>query len=72
MNRLLLRTLAAGAAGFAAASIYRQWKAAQPPAPRRQRVPLETWENEGGAVPEPSTPASDVSAGRADERGSTL
>ena len=52
MNRLLTRLLWA-AAGFAVAALYRQWmsQAAQP----HHRHMLETWENEGGALPEPAT-----------------
>jgi len=52
MNRLLVR-LAWAAAGFAVAAMYREWKA-QAGLPRH-RHPLETWENEGGALPEPVT-----------------
>jgi hypothetical protein len=54
MSRLLTR-LAWMAVGFAAAAIYREWQA-QGTHPRHQV--LETWENEGGALPEPAT-ASD-------------
>jgi hypothetical protein len=50
--RGLLRSLAFAAAGFAVASLYRQWTAAQQHAPQRHRVPLETWEGEGGALPD--------------------
>lgn len=53
MNRLL-RGLALAATGAAALSIYRQLRHRGPEASRR-RHPLETWENEGGAVPPPDT-----------------
>ena len=49
MNRLL-RGIALAAAGAAAMSLYRQWQ--QMPAGPRRRHHLETWENEGGALPE--------------------
>lgn len=49
MNRLL-RGIALAAAGAAAMSLYRQWQ--RMPDGQRRRHHLETWENEGGAVPE--------------------
>ena len=49
MNRLL-RGIALAAAGAAAMSLYRQWQ--QMPDGHRRRHHLETWENEGGALPE--------------------
>ena len=52
MNRLLTRLLWA-AAGLAVAALYRQWTS-RPHTPAHQQV-LETWENEGGALPEPAT-----------------
>ena len=52
MNRLL-RSVVLAAAGLAVASLYRQSKLQR--APSRHRLPLESWENEGGAVPD-STP----------------
>jgi hypothetical protein len=48
MNRLL-RGIALAAAGAAAMSLYRQWQQL-PDAKRRHH--LETWENEGGALPD--------------------
>lgn len=50
----ILRSLIFAAAGFAAASLYRQWSAAGAAA-RKHRHPLDRWENEGGALPEVST-----------------
>jgi len=47
----LIRSLAFAAAGFAAAALYRQWADDRKSSPRRQRHPLENWENEGGALP---------------------
>ena len=49
MNRLL-RGIALAAAGAAAMSLYRQWQ--RMPEGQRRRHHLETWENEGGALPE--------------------
>jgi len=49
MNRLL-RGVALVAAGAAAMSLYRQWQ--RLPHGQRRRHHLDTWENEGGAVPE--------------------
>ena len=49
MNRLL-RGIALAAAGAAAMSLYRQWQ--QLPDGKRRRHHLETWENEGGALPD--------------------
>ena len=49
MNRLL-RGVALVAAGAAAMSLYRQWQ--RIPDGQRRRHHLDTWENEGGAVPE--------------------
>ena len=49
MNRLL-RGIALVAAGAAAMSLYRQWQ--QMPEGGRRRHHLETWENEGGALPD--------------------
>jgi hypothetical protein len=48
----LVRSLVFAAAGFAAASLYRQWTNDQRTSPRRHRHPLENWENEGGALPD--------------------
>ena len=48
MNRLL-RGIAFAAAGAAAMSLDRQW---QRLADGQRRHHLETWENEGGALPE--------------------
>ena len=48
MNRLL-RGIALVAAGAAAMSLYRQWQ--RLPEGTRRRHHLETWENEGGALP---------------------
>ena len=48
----LVRSLVFAAAGFAAASLYRQWAGNQRGLPRRQKPPLENWENEGGALPD--------------------
>jgi len=48
----LVRSLVFAAAGFAAASLYRQWAGNQRGLPRRQKHPLENWENEGGALPD--------------------
>ena len=50
--RNLIRNLVFAAAGFAAASLYRQWANDRRSGPRRQRHPLENWENEGGALPD--------------------
>jgi hypothetical protein len=50
--RSLIRNLVVAAAWFAAASLYRQWANDRRSSPRRQRHPLENWENEGGALPE--------------------
>jgi len=50
--RSVIRSLVFAAAGFAAASLYRQWSDERRAAPRRHRHPLENWENEGGALPE--------------------
>jgi hypothetical protein len=49
MNRLL-RGIALAAVSAAAMSLYRQWQ--QLPDGKRRRQHLETWENEGGALPE--------------------
>ena len=48
----VIRSLVFAAAGFAAASLYRQWADDRQAALRRPRHPLENWENEGGALPE--------------------
>jgi hypothetical protein len=48
----LIRSLVFAAAGFAAASLYRQWTNDRRSSPRRLRPPLENWENEGGALPD--------------------
>ena len=48
----IVRSLVFAAAGFAAASLYRQWAHDRQALPRRQRHPLENWENEGGALPD--------------------
>jgi hypothetical protein len=48
----LVRSLVFAAAGFAAASMYRQWADGQQPSRRRHKMPLENWENEGGALPD--------------------
>jgi len=48
----LVRSLVFAAAGFAAASFYRQWAGNHRGLPRRQKHPLENWENEGGALPD--------------------
>ena len=48
----LVRSLVFAAAGFAAASLYRQWAGNQRGLPRRHKHPLESWENEGGALPD--------------------
>ena len=48
----LVRSLVFAAAGFVAASLYRQWMNDQRSLPRRPRHPLENWENEGGALPD--------------------
>ena len=53
--RRLVRTFAAAAIGFAAASLYRQWQEADRSGAKRRRHHLETWENEGGALPIPAT-----------------
>ena len=58
MNRLL-RSIALAAAGAAAMSLYRQWQ--QMPERQRRRHHLETWENEGGALPD-SAPQPDADA----------
>ena len=58
MNRLL-RGIALAAAGAAAMSLYRQWQ--QLPDAKRRRHHLETWENEGGALPNGAAqPEADV------------
>ena len=49
MNRLL-RGIALAAAGAAAMSLYRHWQGLSDGARRRHH--LETWENEGGALPD--------------------
>ena len=59
MNRLL-RALAFAATGAAALSIYRQLSQRGAGDTSRRRHPLETWENEGGAVPLPNTAAVDA------------
>jgi len=48
----LFRSLVFAAAGFVAASLYRQWTDDRRSSPRRPRHPLENWENEGGALPD--------------------
>ena len=48
----IVRSVVFAAAGFAAASVYRQWARDRRALARRQRHPLENWENEGGALPE--------------------
>jgi len=48
----LVRSLVFAAAGFAAASLYRQWAGNPRGLQRRQKHPLENWENEGGALPD--------------------
>jgi hypothetical protein len=48
----LVRSLVFAAAGFAAASLYRQLANERKALPRRQRHPLENWENEGGSLPD--------------------
>jgi hypothetical protein len=50
--RSLIRSLVFAAAGFAAASLYRQWSSDRRASPRGHRHPLENWENEGGALPD--------------------
>ena len=50
--KTLVRSLVLAAAGFAAASLYRQWADGQQPSRRRRKLPLENWENEGGALPD--------------------
>ena len=58
MNRLL-RGIALAAAGAAAMSLYSQWQ--RMPDGQRRRHHLETWENEGGAVPQSlRQPVADV------------
>jgi hypothetical protein len=58
MNRLL-RGIALAAAGAAAMSLYRQWQ--RMPEAQRRRQHLESWENEGGALPEGAPkPEADV------------
>jgi hypothetical protein len=52
--RRVLSALTLAATTFAATTLYRQWKArGSKPAARPHA--LETWENEGGAVPEHRT-----------------
>jgi hypothetical protein len=63
MNRLV-RTLAAAALGFAAASIYRQWRDSGRAGALPRRHHLETWENEGGAL---TTPVSSEGVRRTPE-----
>jgi hypothetical protein len=65
MSRLFTR-LAWIAIGFAASAVYREWqsKGMHP----RHRHMLETWENEGGALPEPAT-AADSRSTSLDETG---
>ena len=50
--KTIIRSLVFAAAGFAAASMYRQWTGNQQPSGRRPKQPLENWENEGGALPD--------------------
>ena len=50
--KTIVRSLVFAAAGFAAASIYRQWADGEQPSRRRHKMPLENWENEGGALPD--------------------
>ena len=60
--KTIVRSLVFAAAGFAAASMYRQWADNQKPSKRPHKQPLENWENEGGALPDvasaDSAPAS--------------
>jgi hypothetical protein len=51
----IIRSLFFAAIGYTAATMYHQW-AHQRQQQRRHRMPLETWENEGGALPD-FTPA---------------
>jgi hypothetical protein len=66
--RGILRSLIFAAAGFAVASLYREWSAANA-SPHKHRHPLDSWENEGGALPEVATasprPARTAGAPRA-------
>ena len=55
--KTIIRSLFFAAAGFAAASMYRQWAGNQQPSGRRPKHPLENWENEGGALPDAATTA---------------
>jgi hypothetical protein len=64
MSRLV-RALAAAALGFAAASIYRQWRDSVRAGALPRRHHLETWENEGGAL---TNPASSEGVRRTPER----
>ena len=61
----LIRSLVFAAAGFAAASLYRQWATERSLSPRRHRHPLENWENEGGARPAVATAAGGPASRRA-------
>ena len=62
--KTIIRSLAFAAAGFAAASMYRQWAGNQQPSGRRPKQPLENWENEGGALPDAATTADSPPASR--------
>jgi hypothetical protein len=61
----LIRSVLFAAAGFAAASFYRQWAQERRLSPRRHRHPLENWENEGGALPDVATADSAPASRRA-------
>ena len=62
--KTIIRSLVFAAAGFAAASMYRQWSDNQQPSGRRPKQPLENWENEGGALPDAATTADSPPASR--------
>jgi len=62
--KTIIRSLVFAAAGFAAASMYRQWTVNQQPSGRRPKQPLENWENEGGALPDAATTADSPPASR--------
>lgn len=65
----LVRSLVFAAAGFAAASLYRQWAGNRRGLPRRQKHPLENWENEGGALPDVASADGSPASGQSGDAG---
>jgi hypothetical protein len=66
----VIRSLVFAAAGFAAASLYRQWSSDRRLSPGRRRHPLENWENEGGALPEVASAEGAAASRRASRNAS--